>query len=47
MIDGGQKVISLTGAGRDKFLAAATQASWARMTKRDPTSIDQLKKFFQ
>ncbi|MER9885370.1 TRAP transporter substrate-binding protein DctP [Mesorhizobium sp. M0114] len=47
MIDGGQKVISLTGAGRDKFLAAATQASWARMAKRDPTNIDQLKKFFQ
>lgn len=47
MIDGGQKVVSLTGAGRDKFLAAATQASWARMAKRDPTNIEQLKKFFQ
>lgn len=47
MIDGGQKVISLTGTGRDKFLAAATQASWERMTKRDPTNIEQLRKFFQ
>ncbi|GLS38914.1 hypothetical protein GCM10010869_45110 [Mesorhizobium tianshanense] len=47
MIDGGQKVVGLTGAGRDKFLAAAAQASWARMTERDPTNIEQLKKFFQ
>lgn len=47
MIDGGQKVVALTGEGEKKFLEAASTASWARMTKRDPSNIEQLKKLFQ
>ena len=46
MIDGGQKVISLTGAGRDKPWPLPRRRA-GRMTKRDPSNIDQLKKFFQ
>jgi TRAP-type C4-dicarboxylate transport system substrate-binding protein len=47
MIAAGQKVVTLDGAGRAKYLAKASKASWDRMTKRDPTYVAQLRKLFQ
>ncbi|NKN39282.1 TRAP transporter substrate-binding protein DctP [Agrobacterium sp. a22-2] len=46
MIDGGQKVVEMTGAGREKFLATAAKASWDRMAERDPTNVEALRKLF-
>jgi TRAP-type transport system periplasmic protein len=47
MIDAGQKVVEMKGEGREKFLEAASKASWARMEQRDPTNIAGLRKYFQ
>lgn len=46
MLDKGQVVVEMTGAGRDKFLSTAAKASWDRMMQRDPTSVEQLRKLF-
>lgn len=46
MIDKGQQVVEMTGAGREKFLATAAKASWDRMTQRDPTNVEKLHKYF-
>ncbi len=46
MIDKGQVVVEMTGEGREKFLATAAKASWDRMTERDPTSVEELRKLF-
>ncbi len=46
MIAAGQKVVELTGEGRDKYLAAAEKASWDRMTERDPTNVEALRALF-
>ncbi|RID90846.1 C4-dicarboxylate ABC transporter substrate-binding protein [Gemmobacter lutimaris] len=42
----GMKVVEMTGAGRDKFLAEAAKASWDRMKDRDPTHVEELRKLF-
>lgn len=47
MVDNGQKVVSMTGAGKEKFLSMAADASWERMESRDPTHIAKLKELFQ
>jgi TRAP-type C4-dicarboxylate transport system substrate-binding protein len=47
MVDKGQQVVAMTGAGRDRFLQMAADASWQRMEARDPTYIAQLKALFQ
>jgi TRAP-type transport system periplasmic protein len=47
MVDKGQKVVSMTGAGKDKFLQMAADASWQRMESRDPTNIAKLKELFK
>lgn len=46
MIDKGQKVVEMTGEGREKFLATAAKASWDRITQRDPTHVEELRKLF-
>ncbi len=46
MIDGGMKVVELTGAARAAYLEKATRSSWERMTKRDPTHIAALRQKF-
>lgn len=46
MIDGGMKVVELTGAARAAYLDKATRSSWDRMTKRDPTHIAALRQKF-
>jgi TRAP-type C4-dicarboxylate transport system substrate-binding protein len=47
MIDKGQTVVEMTGAGRERFLREAADASWQRMESRDPTHIAKLKELFQ
>lgn len=47
MIDKGQTAVSMTGAGKDKFLQMAADASWQRMESRDPTNIAKLKELFK
>ncbi|MCB1342361.1 MAG: TRAP transporter substrate-binding protein DctP [Pseudooceanicola sp.] len=47
MVDGGMKVVEMTGAGKDKFLAAAAAASWERMEARDPTDVPKLRELFK
>jgi TRAP-type C4-dicarboxylate transport system substrate-binding protein len=47
MIDKGQTAVSMTGAGKDKFLSMAAEASWQRMESRDATHIAKLKDLFQ
>jgi TRAP-type C4-dicarboxylate transport system substrate-binding protein len=47
MVDKGQKVVEMTGAGRERFLALAAEASWQRMEARDPTNIAELKALFR
>jgi len=47
MVDKGQTVVSMTGEGKDKFLATAAAASWERMEARDATHIAKLKELFQ
>ncbi|MFN3938859.1 MAG: TRAP transporter substrate-binding protein DctP, partial [Gemmobacter sp.] len=39
MIDKGQQVVEMHGAGRERFLQMAAEASWQRMEARDPTHI--------
>lgn len=47
MVDLGQEVVEMTGEGREKFLAAAANASWERMDSRDPTHVAKLRELFQ
>jgi len=47
MVAKGQKVVEMTGAGRDRFLQAAADSSWQRMEERDPTHIADLRAKFQ
>ncbi|TPW30191.1 TRAP transporter substrate-binding protein DctP [Pararhizobium mangrovi] len=47
MIDAGQKIVTLSGKGKDEFLSKASKASWQRMESRDPTYISELRKHFQ
>lgn len=47
MVDKGQTVVSMTGAGKDKFLKMAADASWQRMEARDPSNIAKLKELFE
>lgn len=47
MVDKGQKVVTMTGAGKDKFLQVGADASWQRMEARDATHIAKLKELFQ
>lgn len=46
MIDGGMKVVELSGAARAAYLDKAARASWERMTKRDPTHVAALREKF-
>ncbi|MDO9525844.1 MAG: TRAP transporter substrate-binding protein DctP [Gemmobacter sp.] len=46
MVANGQQVREMTGAGKEKFLAIAAKATWDRMTERDPTHIEELRKLF-
>jgi TRAP-type C4-dicarboxylate transport system substrate-binding protein len=46
MIDGGMKVVELSGAARTAYLEKAARASWERMTKRDPTHVAALREKF-
>lgn len=47
MVDRGQKVVEMKDPGRQRFLDAASTASWERMTQRDPTHIEELRKLFR
>lgn len=47
MVDKGQTVVEMTGAGKERFLQTAADASWQRMESRDPTNIAKLKELFQ
>lgn len=47
MVDKGQQVVAMTGAGRDRFLKIAADATWQRMEARDPTHIAALREKFQ
>jgi TRAP-type C4-dicarboxylate transport system substrate-binding protein len=47
MVANGQSVVEMTGAGRDRFLQMAADATWQRMESRDPTHIADLKAKFQ
>lgn len=47
MVDKGQKVVTMTGAGKERFLQMAADASWERMESRDPTHIEKLRELFQ
>lgn len=46
MIDGGMKVVELTGAARTTYLEKAARSSWERMAKRDPTHVAALRQKF-
>ena len=46
MIAKGMKVVTLSGEGLKKYQAAASKASWDRLTKRDPTNVAALKQKF-
>ena len=47
MVDKGQKVVTMTGEGKEKFLKVGADASWQRMESRDATHIAKLKELFQ
>lgn len=47
MVAKGQTVVEMTGAGRDRFLQMAADATWQRMEERDPTYIADLRAKFQ
>jgi TRAP-type C4-dicarboxylate transport system substrate-binding protein len=47
MVDKGQSVVEMKGAGKDRFLKTAADASWQRMEARDPTNVAKLRELFQ
>jgi TRAP-type C4-dicarboxylate transport system substrate-binding protein len=47
MVAKGQTVVEMTGAGRDRFLQMAADATWQRMEERDQTYIADLRAKFQ
>lgn len=47
MVAKGQSVVEMTGAGRDRFLQMAADATWQRMEARDATYIADLRAKFK